>query len=165
MSTVDNDLKVEHENKSKDSLTYIGKAEECKSMKRQRNVRYTGSSKSEPVQDSASKSDIKAKPEDQTGRCDRMTRQFSKEYSLEKHDSASSHDTKKPPLHDQHSSTLHDPKLPASMHAQNSNALHDPQTPLQGTLQNENGRLGSFNIELFKQEQSSKTRMKSEEAE
>ena len=179
VSNVDNDLKVEHENKSKDSLTYIGKAEECKSMKRQRYVRYTGSSKSEPVQDYASKSDIEVKPEDQTGLCDRMTHletmlksithladsKFSKEYKLEKHDSASWHDTKKPSLHDQHSSTLHDPKRPTSKHAQISKALHDPQTPLQSTLQNEKGRPGSFNNELFKQEQSSKTRIKSEEAE
>ena len=179
VSNVDNDLKVEHENKSKDSLTYIGKAEECKSMKRQRYVRYTGSSKSEPVQDCASKSDIEVKPEDQTVLCDRMTHletmlksitqladsKFSKEYKLEKHDSASWHDTKKPSLHDQHSSTLHDPKRPTSKHAQISKALHGPQTPLQSTLQNEKGRPGSFNNELFKQEQSSKTRIKSEEAE
>ena len=179
VSNVDNDLKVDHENKSKDSLTYIGKAEECKSMKRQRYVRYTGSSKSEPVQDYASKSDIEVKPEDQTGLCDRMTHletmlksithladsKFSKEYKLEKHDSTSWHDTKKPSLHDQNSSTLHDPKLPTSEHAQISKALHDPQTPLQSTLQNEKGRPGSFNNELFKQEQSSKTRIKSEEAE
>ena len=179
VSNVDNDLKVEHENKSKDSLTYIGKAEECKSMKRQRYVRYTGSSKSEPVQDYASKSDIEVKPEDQTGLCDRMTHletmlksitqladsKFSREYKLEKLDSTSWHDTKKPSLHDQHSSTLHDPKLPTSKHAQISKALHDPQTPLQSTLQNEKGRPGSFNNELLKQKQSFKTRIKSEEAE
>ena len=181
--SIDTDIvsncKMKYQNKTKDSLTYIGKAEECKSMKRQRYVRYTGSSKSEPVQDYASKSDIEVKPEDQTGLCDRMTHletmfksitqladsKFLKEYKLEKRDSALWHDTKKPSLHDQHSSTLHDPKRPTSKHAQISKALHDPQTPLQSTLQNEKGRPGSFNNELFKQEQSSKTRIKSEEAE
>ena len=177
VSNVDNDLKVEHENKSKDSLTYIGKAEECKSMKRQ-NVRYRGSSKTEPTDDVILDADNVIKQEGQTCLSNRMTNlesmfkhitelvdsQFSKQHKSEQQISVL-HDRKKPSLHDQHSSTLHDPKLHTSKHAQSSKALHDPQTALHGTLQNENGRPGSFNNGHLKQEQSSKTRIKSKEAE
>ena len=155
---------------SNDSLIYIGEAEESKPMRRQRYVRYRGSSKTESADNIVLHADHVIKQEGHKCLSNRMTSlesmfkhitelvdsQFSKQHKSEQEASVL-HDLKKP--------TLHDPKLHTSKHAQSSKALHDPQTALQGTLRNENGRPGSFDNELFKQEQSSKTRIKSEETE
>ena len=178
VSNVENVCQRKNIEVSNDSHIYIGEAEESKPMQRQRYVRYRGSSKTEPTDDVILDADNVIKQEGQKCLSNRMASlesmfkhitelvdsQFSKQHKSEQ-ESSVLHDTKKPSLHDQHSSTLHDPKLPTSKHAQFSKALHDSQTPLQSTLQNEKGRPGSFDTELFKQEQSSKTRIKSEEAE
>ena len=178
VSNVENVCQSKNIEVSNDSHIYIGEAEESKPMQRQRYVRYRGSSKTEPTDDVIMDADNVIKQEGQTCLSNRTTNlesmfkhitelvdsQFSKQHKSEQQISVL-HDRKKPSLHDHHSSTLHDPKLHTSKHAQSSKALHDPQTALHGTLQNENGRPGCFNNGHLKQEQSSKTRIKSEQAE
>ena len=177
VSNVEN---VSHTKKevSNDSLIYIGEAEESKPMRRQRYVRYRGSSKTESADNVVLHADHVIKQEGQKCLSNRMASlesmfkhitelvdpQFSKQHKSEQEASVL-HDLKKPLLHDQHPQALHDPLIFSSQHAQNSQALHGLHTTLPGTHPTETGRPGSLNNELFKQEQSSKTRIKSEEAE
>ena len=177
VSNVENVCQRKNIEVSNDSHIYIGEAEESKPMQRQRYVRYRGSSKTEPTDDVILDADNVIMQEGQKCLSNRMASlesmfkhitelvdsQFSKEHKSEQEASVL-HDLKKPLLHDQHPPALHDPLI-SSQHAQNSQALHGLHTTLPGTHPTETGRPGSFNNELFKQEQSSKTRIKSEEAE
>ena len=178
VSNVENVCQRKNTEVSNDSHIYIGEAEESKPMQRQRYVRYRGSSKTEPTDDVILDADNVIKQEGQKCLSNRMASlesmfkhitelvdsQFSKQHKSEQEASVL-HDLKKPLLHDQHPPALHDPLISSSQHAQNSQALHGLHTTLPGTPPTETGRPGSFNNELFKQEQSSKTRIKSEEAE
>ena len=178
VSNVENVCQRKNIEVSNDSHIYIGEAEESKPMQRQRYVRYRGSSKTEPTDDVILDADNVIKQEGQKCLSNRMASlesmfkhitelvdsQFSKQHKSEQEASVL-HDLTKPLLHDQHPPALHDPLISSSQHAQNSQALHGLHTTLPGTHPTETGRPGSFNNELFKQEQSSKTRIKSEEAE
>ena len=178
VSNVENVCQRKNIEVSNDSHIYIGEAEESKPMQRQRYVRYRGSSKTEPTDDVILDADNVIKQEGQKCLSNRMASlesmfkhitelvdsQFLKQHKSEQEASVL-HDLKKPLLHDQHPPALHDPLISSSQHAQNSQALHGLHTTLPGTHPTETGRPGRFNNELFKQEQSFKTRIKSEEAE
>ena len=176
VSNVENDCHMKKE-VSNDSLIYIGEAEESKPMRRQRYVRYRGSSKTESADNVVLHDDHVIKQEGQKCLSNRMASlesmfkhitelvdsQFSKQHQSEQEASVL-HDLKKPLLHDQHPSALHDPLISSSQHAQNSQARHGLHTTLPGTLPTETVRPGSSGNGHLKEEQSSETRRSSQEA-